>query len=263
MTPLDANQNRLIESCLGKVAVLARQLGPRMPHTSIEELRSAGYEGLVQAALRYDPEGGVPFAAFAHYRVRGAMIDAARRAAPEIRRRSRALRALQATQALLEHAERTRASPEVGDPRSLRERVAAAAELVAQTTAAVLLTKITPDDPESLGDPRFDLEDAVAQRLEHAGLWRAVERCSDEERELVDALYVRGLTMHEYADEIGKSVSTVSRHHAKVIAELARALTPVLGPELRLPVAAAGSQPTRMPEHPIAPARGPPNARES
>ena len=55
-------------------------LAARIPHASIDELQSAGYEGLIEAAMRYDPSIGVPFASYAHFRVRGAMIDAARRA---------------------------------------------------------------------------------------------------------------------------------------------------------------------------------------
>jgi RNA polymerase sigma factor for flagellar operon FliA len=259
MTPLSAAQTRLVESCIAKVARLAKQLSPRMPHASIEELRSAGYEGLVQAALRYDPACGVPFAAFAHYRVRGAMIDAARRAAPEIRRRSRAMRALHATQALLEHAEHSRASPEVGDPRTLRERVAAAAELVAQTTAAVLLTKIAPEDPEEVGDPDADIEAQLAQAEVIAALRKAVAGCNPEERALIDALYVQGLTMHEYGEQLGKNVSTISRHHAKVIARLTRELG-----TLRSPRAPLGPgtlhEPPRAPAPPVPTARGPPDS---
>lgn len=255
MTPLSAAQTRWVESCIAKVATLAKQLAPRMPHASIEELRSAGYEGLVQAALRYDPACGVPFGAFAHYRVRGAMIDAARRAAPEIRRRSRAMRALQATQALLEHAEHSRASPEIGDPRTLRERVAAAAELVAQTTAAVLLTKLTPEDPEQVVDPD-GLEEQIVRHEVLADLRRALARCTKDERELIEALYVRGLTMHEYGTRIGKNVSTVSRHHAKVIAKLTlelRGAPPAARPGLAKP-----TEPARAPPPPTPSARGPP-----
>jgi len=263
MTALDAAQTRLVEACVPKVAALAKQLSPRMPHTTVEELRSAGYEGLVQAALRYDPGCGVPFAAFSHYRVRGAMIDAARRAAPEIRRRSRAMRALQATQALLEHAERHRPSPEIGDPRTLRERVAAAAELVAQTTAAVLLTKLTPQDPETVGDPESDPEELLAQHQVLTQLRDAVERCSPDERVLIEGLYVEGLNMRELAERIGKNVSTVSRHHAKLIARLARELAARSSPRVPLAAPVPDDPPLRAPEHPPAPARGPPGSPDS
>lgn len=231
-TALSAEQRRWVEQCVPRIAALARALSPRIPHASLDELESAGYEGLVQAALRYDPASGVPFHAFAHYRARGAMIDCARRAAPEIRRRSRALKALQATQALLEHAESQQLPPGAADPRTLRERVAAAEQLVAQTTTAVMLSKLAPADPELLA-AGADVEGELAAEQTAARLRELVARCSEDEQKLIVALYVDGLNMHEYAEVCGKSVSTVSRHHAKLVARLGEELRAQLGASMR------------------------------
>lgn len=52
----------------------------------LDELVSAGREGLWEAARRYDPDSSVPFKGFAGYRVRGAMIDHLRRTAAVPRR---------------------------------------------------------------------------------------------------------------------------------------------------------------------------------
>ena len=43
--------------------------------TSVDELSSYGMLGLVEAAQRFEPGRGVPFAAFARVRVRGAILD--------------------------------------------------------------------------------------------------------------------------------------------------------------------------------------------
>jgi RNA polymerase sigma factor for flagellar operon FliA len=225
---LTAEQQRWVERAAPRVRALARVLAPRMPHASVEELESAGLEGLVQAALRYDPNTGVPFRAFAHYRVRGAMIDAARDAAPAIRRRSRAMRVLEATQALLEQAQRRQPRPEDGDPRSLAQKVQVAADLVAQTTAAVVLSKLAPRNPDTVPAPGRDLESLLLDAEDRALVERLLEACNDDERALIDAIYFRGLTMAEFAGQIGRDKSTVSRHHARLLTRLGKRMRLVL-----------------------------------
>ncbi len=62
---------------VGTVAAsLRRDL--RLPSGVGDELESAGREGLVRAAQRFDPSRGVPFGAFAYHRVRWAMLDSLR-----------------------------------------------------------------------------------------------------------------------------------------------------------------------------------------
>lgn len=226
---LTDQQRRWVEQAADRVKALARSLAPRIPHVAEDELVSAGYEGLVAAALRYDPSAGVPFAAFAHYRVRGAMLDAARKAAPAVRRRARALRALEATQALLERAAKRVPAPDLPDPRSLQERVAAAAELVAQATTAVLLSKAGPADPDGLEQDGADTETLLLRAESRQMLQDALASSSPDDRALLHAIYFRGLSMHEYAASIGKSTSTISRHHARALDRLSKRLRRHLG----------------------------------
>ncbi len=264
MTALTEEQSRLVEAYLPRVAMLSRILAQGVSHSSADELHSAGCEGLIEAALRYDATSGVPFSAFAHYRVRGAMIDAARRAAPHVRRRSRAMRTLQASQALLEQAQRRQPSGDVSDPRTLRERVAAAADVVAQATAAVVLARLAPVDPESVADPQQTPEDLVEHSEALARLRGLVDASDDEARQMIHALYVDGLSMHEYAAQTGVSVSTISRHHARLLSRLATAMvTPeAMGPAAAPGPARAAAGPTAAPRGGHSP-RGPPRRPES
>lgn len=263
MTALTEEQSRLVEHYLPRVAVLARLISTGVSHANADDLHGAGCEGLIEAAQRYDPGSGVPFAAFAHYRVRGAMIDAARRAAPHVRRRTRALRALQASQALLEQAQRTAPAPDVSDPRSLRERVAAAADLVAQTTAAVMLARLAPVDPETVGHDGDDPEQSVAHAEALARLRRLVAGCDPEAQGLLHALYDEGLSMHELAARTGVSVSTISRQHARLLGKLAAAMQ---RPDAQPLAPHRGPAPTATPSAPeraTASPRGPPHRPES
>jgi RNA polymerase sigma factor FliA len=55
---------------------IAHRLRRRLPnHVDIEELKSVGYIGLIEAIDRYDPTRGVPFRAYAEIRIQGSMLD--------------------------------------------------------------------------------------------------------------------------------------------------------------------------------------------
>lgn len=221
---LTPEQRRRVERGKPLVDQLAKTLARRLARVTEDDLRSVGYEALVKCGLRYDPALGSSFRSFAFHRVRGAMIDAARRAVPGLRRRGRALRALQASQALLEQAELFEA-PEGDDPRTLKERVAAAAELVTQTTAAVMLSYLRSNPEEVVDDSLRDPEGLVHDVLLHEHVRRTLMRCcSEEDRAVLRALYDEGLTMTEVGERMGCSKSTISRRHAALLRRIAQEL---------------------------------------
>lgn len=218
---LTAEQRRRVEATAARVGRLARAIAPTMPQVSVDDLISAGNEGLVRAALRYDPASEVPFTGFAHYRIRGAMIDCARRTTPAVRRRTRAMQTMATTQSLLEQAQREQVALDAKTARSLQERVQAAADIVAQTTAAILfskLAKVEPDRVAAKGAP--DAEQTLLGAELRGLLHEAVDSCGDGDRALIDALYFDGESMRAYAQRTGKSVSTVSRRHTRLIRRL-------------------------------------------
>ncbi|MCW1930248.1 MAG: sigma-70 family RNA polymerase sigma factor [Candidatus Kerfeldbacteria bacterium] len=75
----EGSQKELIMQYMPLVKKIAKMYIRRLPeHVHIEDLISAGYVGLVEAAERYRPEHGSNFATFATWRIRGAMIDLVR-----------------------------------------------------------------------------------------------------------------------------------------------------------------------------------------
>ena len=141
---LTPDQSRRAAQFAPQVEILARQVGRMLPSIPFSDLVGVGNEALVLAAGRYDPEMGTQFSTFVHYRVRGAMLDFARRRNPARRQNSRALKLLEATQSILEQAHESSA----GERASLEQRVAAAKALVEKTGAAAFLAASTPVDPE-------------------------------------------------------------------------------------------------------------------
>jgi RNA polymerase sigma factor (sigma-70 family) len=57
------------------VRYVASRLCPPASPVEVDDLISAGTIGLIEAADRYDPKRGVPFASFAYSRIKGAVID--------------------------------------------------------------------------------------------------------------------------------------------------------------------------------------------
>jgi RNA polymerase sigma factor for flagellar operon FliA len=73
MTP---EQEKLVEEHMPFVRMIAGKMKACLPkHVDLDDMVSAGYCGLCQAALRWDTSKGERFRAYASYRVRGEMID--------------------------------------------------------------------------------------------------------------------------------------------------------------------------------------------
>jgi RNA polymerase sigma factor for flagellar operon FliA len=217
--PLTAEQRRLVERAHRSVGPLANRIA-RQLGADEQELEGVGAEALVMAVRRYRPDTGVSFEAFAHYRVRGAMIDWFRKSNRAGRQRRRAQVALETTQALLEEA------AEGTDERAtLAERVRAAKRLVERTTAAVLVTR-TSVDVDTQSGPNF--ESAMETRQTWSRVRDEIEALPPEERQLIRWIYTDGLTMKQAGERTGMSPATMSRRHTRVIGKLAERLR---GPE--------------------------------
>ncbi len=69
-------KKRLIEEHLHLPPSVAWSLAKRYPSTiDVEDMSSAGYVGLIEAAKKYDTGRGIDFGAFAMFRIRGAIFD--------------------------------------------------------------------------------------------------------------------------------------------------------------------------------------------
>ena len=223
--PLNEAQAARVERHTGLVRDIARRVvrnvGARM--MSVEELESVGNEALVQAAMRYDPSNPASFATYAHYRVYGAMIDALRKRTPGRRQQQRALVRLSATQDLLRQAAEDHAGQRAaGQQLTLEQRVELARELVRRAAVAVRLSEPEPRSFDSVAADEPDPEQLLLDADQRRRLWTLVAELDTHERDLIDALYMQGRTMKDYAEAIGTSVSTISRRHARIVDRLSK-----------------------------------------
>lgn len=209
---------------LSLVDILAAQLARTLPcSVQLDDLRSAGREGLLDVARRYDPAYGTPFKTFATYRVKGAMMDQVRQLAPVPR--STYVRILAAEAAALVGEGQVdcafAGAPSPLDERETEGELEVAIDAMVAGAAFRLRAEVgraqpTPEDPES--------SYAHAELLHLAK--EEIERLPVEEGNVVRRFYFEEHRLEDIALDLGVSKSWVSRIHTRAVARLSARLSP-------------------------------------
>ncbi|MEZ4220280.1 MAG: sigma-70 family RNA polymerase sigma factor [Polyangiaceae bacterium] len=213
---------------LDLVEIIARQVGRTLGRVSeLEDLVSYGQEGLLDAARRYDPERGVPFRAYANFRVRGAVIDGVRALSHLPRRAHERLAAYQAATRYAEGA----AEDVLSGPAAAKREDAARAlgEHLAGMAAAMAVGLVAHtargDEGEHVGVAREDSPEEAVGRAELLQVVReAIADLPEQEAELVRRHYLEGDRFDHVAEELGLSKSWASRLHTRAMGRLAKRL---------------------------------------
>lgn len=213
-----AAQDALILENLDLVQHVVNQLAARYPrHVERDELWNAGACGLVEAAGRYDPAGGVPFARYAGLRIRGAVIDSTRNrdwAARSVRRNAREI--LSAETCVEAREGHTARDAELAEELGITlAELARRRATVAQ--ASLLHLDHRYDDEETLGaslhddDPSVLPEEAL-ERRELLGTLRSAVAClPPQQRQVVERYYLGGEMLQEIAATLGVTEARVSQ----------------------------------------------------
>jgi RNA polymerase sigma factor for flagellar operon FliA len=219
--PLTDEQAARVERHTDLVRRIALALRRHSPRIDVDEMIGVGNEALVSAALRYDPSSGASFSTYAHYRIRGAMLDALRRLNPTGRRQARARTRLEQVQSLLEQAgEDQRAREHVGR-QTIEQRIAIARELLRKAAMVTIVSECQGaelDEVDGDDDLEHSLLDDESRRRANALL----DELEQTDRRLVAAIYQGEQTMAQYAAQKGTSSATISRRHARIIDRLAK-----------------------------------------
>lgn len=205
-TATQSVRDELILDHLWLVRHLVGKLAARLPPgVDVDNLESAGLLGLVEAAQRFDVSRGVDFKAFAALRIRGAIIDEARRNSP-------------LPQELLQHVKLVSKAQERLTPPITVEALSAATGLttdqVLDALTAIPLTQVKSLDPAADELSRIT-EDASATELEREEdlqvLTDAIASLPERERLIVTLYYKEDLRLKEIGEILGLSESRVSR----------------------------------------------------
>jgi RNA polymerase sigma factor for flagellar operon FliA len=186
-----------------------------------EDLVAHGVIGLIHAVDRYDPSHGVPFAAWATIRIRGAVIDAIRAldlVNPATRQRVRSLHTT--TSKLTAELGRFPTDDEVRQAMGLSPDDYAAV-LEAADCAVLSMEEVTDDGAPLASLLKATASDDPAERgALLAMVGEALRRLDDRERLVLSLYYVEDLTLQEIASVIGVHKSVVVRLHSRAITKL-------------------------------------------
>lgn len=194
-----------------------------LPRESFDELLSAAYLGLVEAAERFDAGAGYDFRAFAYFRIRGAVIDSIRLSSQLSGKAYNLAKAVQAAQELREQLLAEQSFKSEDEPRD--EREAELARILDYAAGSVLAYRLSFADAEeelgALTDEQPDPEMQLLLKQSFQILQELVETLTPKERTIIREFYFRDKTFKEIVEEQdGMSKSWVSRLHAKALKNL-------------------------------------------
>lgn len=79
LTAIPQTENAVVTENLPLVRFIAARIAATIPASvELDDLIQTGTLGLIDAVRRFDPSKGIPFAAYARYRIRGSILDALR-----------------------------------------------------------------------------------------------------------------------------------------------------------------------------------------
>jgi RNA polymerase sigma factor for flagellar operon FliA len=213
-------------SQLELVDIVAKQVARSMGAiVELDDLRSFGREGLLEAARKFDPERGVPFRAYANFRVRGAIIDGVRSLAQLPRRAYERLNGLSAALKVSEgEADDVFTAP--GSTTRAQADVALGDHLAAMATAiavGLIATTGVGESGEKVQVSAADNpEDAVGRAELLVAIKSAIDELPEEEAVLVRRHYLDGERFDHVAQSLGLSKSWASRLHTRAMQRLAK-----------------------------------------
>lgn len=206
------------------VDIAARQLVRRVSRAvTLEDLKSFGHEGLLQAARNFDPSRGVPFRRWANVRVKGAMIDGVRRWGNLPRRVYRELQGVEAGDRMLEAYDEEDAASPAPNPEAADDRLTA---YLAGIATAIAVGTMMAAPRENVDPDGRDVtpEDLLGEAELLARVKTIVSLLPAQERTLVERHYFAGQTLDEAAASLGLSKSWGSRLHARAIEAIGKEL---------------------------------------
>ncbi len=216
----DASEREFIEENEPLVRKLALRIRAQLELTTdLEDLIAYGFRGLVEARDRFDPSRGVQFATFAHYRVRGAILDGVRQMAYLPRRIHAQRKAAEAFDRAAESvAEQRAASP--GERADMAATLEAMDDVLGRTSAAFVISVLGQSQEDAPPAP----DDEVSSSRERARVAAALDVLPERERALIEGYYFHDRTLEELGSEMGISKSWASRLHTRALGLLRDAL---------------------------------------
>lgn len=206
------SRDTLIEENLGLVYSCAKKLSGR--GVEYEELVSAGYIGLINAATRFDEALGFRFSTFAVPSIIGEMKRIFRDGGAVKVSRSLKELSLKAQRAAEEFRRREGEEPTVSQ---LSEILGVSPEEAAEALSASMTVKSLSNALEDGSDIDIAVASKEESITERMTLYQVIDELSLEDRELIKLRYFKGKTQTQTAETLGMSQVQVSRKEKKIL----------------------------------------------
>jgi RNA polymerase sigma factor for flagellar operon FliA len=231
-----ATGDDLATTNLPLVGYLVSEILQRVPgHIRRDDLTSAGYLALVQAARAYDPERGVPFSRYAATRIRGALVDELRShdwASRSVRARARQID--QAREQLSGDAGQRPSDDQVARHLGIgRDDVHAVAGDVHRAVLTSLQHLGESADVDALVPAHEPAPDEDILHRERLGyLTDSVAELPERLQRVIVGVFLEERPLAELAAELGVSESRVSQIRAEALQLLRDGMNRQLDPDL-------------------------------
>lgn len=240
----------LIEELYPKVERIVRGIARSysIPPSQIDDLISAGYLGLVEAAENFDPNHEVPFAQFAQIRIRGAVIDSMRKNSRVSGSSYQMRKALDASQALREEeldregvqksvenssTEGQETPKKKGGKRDRKTRIARLLDFAAKGALAYGLSYegLLDCGEEFIDESNTSVEEEIDQKRHIIALREGLSNLEDHERNVLEDYYFHDLSFEEIATKCGKESRTWAwRVHGRALKKLQKIMMSMNSP---------------------------------
>ena len=221
-------RNQLIEAYLPLVDYLSERIAERLPRcVDVEEVRSAGVLGLLDAVQGFDLKRNIKFETYCSLRIRGSILDELRSRdwVPRLVR-SRAQKfgvAVRKLQGALGRA------PTAGEVIADLKITPAEYEALQKDVARLAIYSLSQSDDgdddsgqanrfTSLVDRRHP--DPMLEMQKHEATGVVLAELVDKEREVLELYYFEGLTMKEIGKVLRLSESRVCQIHGQAVSRL-------------------------------------------
>lgn len=221
-------RNQLIEAYLPLVDFLSERIAERLPRcVDVDEVRSAGVLGLLDAVEGFDINRGIKFETYCSLRVRGSILDDLRSRdwVPRLVR-SRAQKFAVAVRKLQGELGRKPTSEEVMADLSLGVDEFETLQRDLARLAIYSLSQNDDSEDESHPLPRFSAlvdrrnPDPVDELQKQEATGVVLNALEPKERRILALYYFEGLTMRDIGRRMGLSESRVCQIHGEALTRL-------------------------------------------
>lgn len=215
-------RDQLVEEHLDYAKKLANNVLKELGHPEtldLNEVMAYAYQGLVEAADRYDPTKGAAFTTYSYYRIRGAIYDGMRKSG-WLPRSYLAKYQAGANELLNNESEREKNKSAAG---SIEDQIQDFANTI-NDLATIYLTSMDGSDGQQFAAKQDDIDKKIDNKTAAKKVMKALKELPDKERKLIELHYFEDLSLLDAGKRIGASKSWASRLHARAIRMLSMKL---------------------------------------